>query len=217
MITWRLEDSEHSAPLVRLTGEYAGPEPLARDTTMESSGPPLVAFAARHIPEKHALDIPLAIEAARREIPDLRCAILGEGPQTEAVRHEVQRLDLEDVIDVPGRVSSEQVASTIARASCLLHPSEREGYGLVVVEAMARGTPAIVVEGAENAATELLDPAINGFVAGSRDPDELARWIVAAVREGESLRLSTVDWYERHREALSIASSLELIAASYDQ
>jgi len=217
MVTWRLQDWGHSAPMVRLTGEYAGPKPLARDTTVESSGPPLVAFAARHIPEKHALDVPLAIEAARREIPDLLCVILGEGPQTETVRHEVRRLGLEDVIDVPGRVSSEQVASTIAKASCLLHPSEREGYGLVVVEAIARGTPAIVVEGPENAATELVTPGINGFMAGSRNPDELARWIVATVREGEPLRLSTGDWYERHREGLSIASSLELIAASYDQ
>ena len=142
--------------------------------------------------------------------------ILGDGPETEATRAKVRELGLEGVIEMPGRVAAEEVRSRMAAASCLLHPSEREGYGLVVVEAAALGTPAIVVQGPENAATELIEEGVNGFVASTADPEELGRKIVEVIRAGSALRSSTLDWYERHRDALSIQSSLAAVEAAYE-
>jgi glycosyltransferase involved in cell wall biosynthesis len=211
----RLLAAGRAAPVVRLTGEYAGPRPGGGEARLEPPAQPLVVFAGRQIPEKHAIDVPAAVAAARRELPELRCAILGDGPETEAVRAAVAALGLEEAVEVRGRVAGAEVEQTIAAASCLLHPSEREGYGLVVVEAAYLGTPAIVVAGEENAATELVEDGVNGFVAGSREPAELARAVLAAVRGGAELRRSTREWYERNRTPLSIESSLELVEASY--
>ena len=56
----------------------------------------------------------------------------------------------------------------------MLLPSSREGYGLVVVEASARGVPSVVVAGGDNAATELIAPGENGLVAPSASPEDLA-------------------------------------------
>ena len=58
---------------------------------------------------------------------------------------------------------------------CLVLPSRREGYGLVVVEAAALGTPSVVVRGPDNAATELVEDGKNGFVAPSADPETSLR------------------------------------------
>jgi len=91
----------------------------------------------------------------------------------------------------------------------------REGYGLVVVEAASVGTPSIVVEGAGDAATELIEDGVNGFVAASADPEALARSITEAVRGGSELRGRTLAWYERHRRDLSIESSLATVEAAY--
>lgn len=215
MVERRLRESNHRAPIVRLSGEYAGPDAPPRDLGAIAAGPPLVVFAGRHIPEKHVLDIPPAIAAAREEIEDLHCTILGDGPQTEEVRALVRRLGLENAIEVPGRVAAERVERTIAAAGCLLNPSEREGYGLVVVEAASRGTPAIIVQGPENAAVELVEPGINGFVAESREPAALAKTIVSALHTGETLRDSTLRWYVHNHERLSLQSSLAAVEAAY--
>jgi glycosyltransferase involved in cell wall biosynthesis len=215
LVERRLRASPHRAPLVRLSGEYAGEGEASPERSADPDDPPLVVFAGRHVPEKHVLAIPPAIAAARRVLPELRCAILGEGPQTAALRELVERLDLAEAIEVPGRVAGERLEAMIATAACLLNPSEREGYGLVVVEAAAHGTPAIVVEGSENAAVELVEPGVNGFVARGRAPADLSLSILSAVREGEQLRRSTRAWYERNREALSISGSLERVASSY--
>jgi glycosyltransferase involved in cell wall biosynthesis len=203
----RLMAEGHRAPITRLTGEYEGGG-VEREAALAVPDPPTVVFAGRHIPEKRVPAIPAAIARARRELPELRGAILGDGPDFELTRERIAALGLEGVVRMPGRVAAEEVARSLAAASCLLLPSEREGYGLVVVEAVSRGTPAIVVAGPENAATELIEPGQNGLIAPSAQPEALAEAIVEVVRGGEGMRRSTLDWYERHAGELSIESSL---------
>ena len=62
----------------------------------------------------------------------------------------------------------------MGRAMCMVLPSRREGYGLVVIEAAARGTPSVVVEGPDNAAVELIEEGVNGVVAASASAEDLA-------------------------------------------
>ena len=68
-------------------------------------------------------------------------------------------------------------------------PSRREGYGLVVVEACAAGTPAVVVADPDNAATELIEEGVNGFVAASASPQDLAAAILRVRDAGPALRV----------------------------
>jgi glycosyltransferase involved in cell wall biosynthesis len=214
LVEQRLRESGGRAPVVRLTGEYVEPSsPIVTRTS--AAEPPLVLFAGRHIPEKRVRAIPPAIAAARRERPGLRCQILGDGPETPALRTAVADLGLADAIEVRGRVGGEEVDSALAAATCLLHPSEREGYGLVVVEACARGTPAVLVAGSENAAVELVEPGVNGFVAASAEPEGLARAILACIEGGEELRRSTLAWYAANRRRLSLQGSLAAVEAAY--
>jgi glycosyltransferase involved in cell wall biosynthesis len=214
----RLREQGHRATIVRLTGEYAGDEwgeRRSRELATARVDPPLVVAAGRHIPEKRIPSIPAAVAAARERIPELRCVIFGDGPDTDVTRARVRELGLEEVVEMPGRVSHEQVMTTVAAASCLLHPSEREGYGLAVVESVSLGTPAVLVRGPENASTDLIEDGVNGFVVETADPQVMANAVVAAVQGGSELRASTLDWYVRHREELSIESSLAAVEASY--
>ncbi|MGH2578981.1 MAG: glycosyltransferase, partial [Actinomycetota bacterium] len=133
----------------------------------------------------------------------------------ELIKARTRDLGLDGVVEWRGRVTPEEVSKSIAAASCLVHPSEREGYGLVVVEAAFLGTPSILVEGPENAATELIEDGLNGLVAASASPDNLAGAIIESVRRGTEFRQRTLAWYERHRDELSIESSLGQVERSY--
>lgn len=217
LVEERLREHGFEGEIVRLSGEYAGRQRPGRADPERPPTQPLAVFAGRHIPEKRVLAIPPAIAAARREIPGLRCLILGEGPDTAALRATVLALGLEDAIEVRGRVSGGEVERALEAASCLIHPSEREGYGLVVVEACVCGTPAVVVEGPDNASAELIEPGTNGFVAASAEPEELAKAIAACVSGGAKLRSRTLAWYGANRERLSLQSSLDAIEALYTE
>jgi len=97
----------------------------------------------------------------------------------------------------------------------MLLPSRREGYGMIVVEAAARGTPSVVVAGEDNAATELIEPGVNGFIVESASPAAIAEAIARVRDAGMALRESTSAWYGRNARRLSIESSLETVLASY--
>ena len=194
-----------------LEGEYAGdpspPEPRPAE--------PVVVFAGRHIPEKRAPAVPPAVAAARARLPELRGEVFGDGPERERVLEAIRAAGMEGVVSAPGFVSAEEIDAALRRALCMVLPSSREGYGLVVVEASARGTPSVVVRAEDNAALELVDDGENGVVAASAAPDELAAAILRVHEGGGALRERTRAWFARNARRLSLESSLETVAASY--
>ncbi len=176
---------------------------------------PLIVFAGRQIREKHAPVVVAAIARARARGLDVRGAILGDGPERPLVLAAIAAHGLEGIVSAPGFVDAAEVDDAMRRALCLLHPSSREGYGLVVVEAAAHGTPAIVVAGPDNAAVELIEPEVNGLVAASLDPDALAGAIIAVHDAGIALRERTCAWFAQNAGRLSLEASLDAVAASY--
>jgi len=198
-------------PLRVLEGQYDG------DLTPREPQPaePLVVFAGRHIPEKRVPVLIPAIAAAQDRIPDLRAEILGDGPDRPRVQRLVAEHGLEHAIGLPGFVAAPEVERTLARALCLALPSRREGYGLVVLEASAVGTPSLLVAGPDNAATELVEDGVNGLVVDSADPEALAEAIVQVHAAGDALRASTAAWFADHARRLSLAHSLEAVVEAY--
>jgi glycosyltransferase involved in cell wall biosynthesis len=194
-----------------LEGEYAG--------DLEPSEPepaePLVVFAGRHIPEKRAPAVVPAVARARAHIPGLRGAVYGDGPERPAVLAAIARAGMTGVVDAPGFVDGDDVDAALRRALCMVLPSRREGYGLIVVEAAARGTPSVVVRAEDNAAVELVDDGENGVIAASAGADDLAAAIVRVHEGGEALRARTAAWFARNARRLSLDASLERVAATY--
>lgn len=190
------------------TGPFGRPEPAEPE--------PVIVFAGRHIPEKGVLALPPALALARAAVPGLRAEIFGDGP----LRGEVERLVLEegltDAVSFPGFVEEQRVSEAMRRALCLALPSTREGYGLVVVEASSVGTPAVVVDAPDNAALELVEDGVNGVVARSAEPPDLAEAILRVHEGGTALRESTADWFERNGERFSLDRSVQAVLAAYE-
>jgi glycosyltransferase involved in cell wall biosynthesis len=208
----RLRDEGLRGEVRELSGLYEG-TPDGGAATGDRA--PLVVFAGRHIPEKRVPAVPEAIALARREVPELRGLILGDGPDREAVLAAIARAGLEAVVEAPGFVEPGEVAAALARATCLVLPSVREGYGLVVIEAAAAGTPSVVARAPDNAAVELVEEGVNGVVAASPDPADLAAAIERVHAQGAALRDRTREWYERNADRLSVDSSLAAVVESY--
>ena len=208
----RLHAERVNGPVTVLEGEYDGsldpPAPVPPAS-------PVVVFAGRHIPEKRAAALVPAMELLHERRPDLRCEIYGDGPARQEVLDAIEARGLGDVVAAPGFVPHERIDEALRGALCMVLPSRREGYGLVVVEAAARGTPTVVVQDADNAATELIADGENGFVATSAAPGPLADAIERVADGGQDLRERTADWYRRNATRLSLTNSLDQVAESY--
>jgi glycosyltransferase involved in cell wall biosynthesis len=177
--------------------------------------PPTIVYAGRFIPEKRVDLLVDALPLVRNSIPDVRLLLLGDGPTRTAVVERAKSLGLAAIVESPGFVATETVDTAMREAVCVVQPSSREGYGMVVIEAAARGVPAIVVAGPDNAATELVDEGRNGFVVAAPDPALLAGAILSCWNIGQRLRDDTLAWYRGNRERLSLEGSLQTVVRDY--
>jgi glycosyltransferase involved in cell wall biosynthesis len=200
----------HGAVTV-LRGEYGGSTRRPQPRPAE----PLVVFAGRMIPDKQVPALVPAVLAAREHIPELRATLFGDGPQLAAVRAAIEAHDAGDLIAAPGFVDGDVVEDTMARATCLVLPSMREGYSAVVVEAASMGVPSVLVDYPDNAALEHIIEGVNGFVAPDAGAEALSAAIVVAYEQREILRASTAAWFVEHVDELSLSSSMREIADRY--
>jgi glycosyltransferase involved in cell wall biosynthesis len=213
--------AEATAARLRAAGVHGDVEVLTglQDVPPAASAPqaagPVVVFAGRHIPEKRAPALVRGFAALRERAPELRLTVYGDGPDRAEVLALIESEGLRAVASAPGFVERDELEASLAGALCMVLPSRREGYGLVVVEAAARGVPSVVVADPDNAATELVDEGENGFVAASAEPQDIADAILRVRAAGAPLRASTAAWFERNRDRLSLTSSLDRVAAAY--
>jgi glycosyltransferase involved in cell wall biosynthesis len=207
----RLREEGFTGELEVLEGEFAGP----LETPVPEPAGKVVVFAGRHIPEKRVLAILPALAKARERLPSLRAEIYGDGPDRPRLLALIREAGLENAIEAPGFVEAARIDASLRRALCLLLPSEREGYGLVVVEAASKATPSVVVTGPDNAAAELVTAGENGFIAESAQAEELAAAILQVDEAGFALRERTASWFGRNAVRLSLESSLRRVLAAY--
>ena len=128
-----------------------------------STSPPLVdertvVFIGVLEPRKGAR---LAVHAAASAPPDVRLAIVGDGPERPALERLAARLGVHDRVVFVGRVPRPEVFTLLSRAAAALFTGVREEGGLAVAEAMLTGIPVIVLAngGARTVAEASTDPS----------------------------------------------------------
>lgn len=102
----------------------------------------------------------------------IKLIILGEGEQRDALGNLAQQLDISDDVDFPGFIDNPY--AYMAKADALVLSSNREGFGNVLVEAMAVGTPVISTD-CPSGPTEILADGKYGQLTPVGDCDRLCK------------------------------------------
>jgi glycosyltransferase involved in cell wall biosynthesis len=109
---------------------------------------------------------------------DIQWVIAGRasGPEQEdyltELKQEVARLGLQGRVLLPGFIANDDLGPLFRVAVALVHPAVTEGYGLVLLEAMAHALPVIAVAAAGPA--EIIRHEKNDLLVPVRDPSALA-------------------------------------------
>ena len=123
----------------------ATPEASLRASLGLGEGPVLVYPAITHPHKNHEFLLQLMADGAGAWAdPSLRLVFAGSaGSSEDAVRARVVALGLSGRVVMPGRVSYADRNGLLALADAMVFPSEYEGFGAPVIEAMRFGTPVI--------------------------------------------------------------------------
>jgi len=124
-------------------------EPECEDTStaphpwLTNQSVPTFLFVGRLVPQKDPLLL-LRAFALRLQVGNARLIILGEGPLAYSLQQECFNLGISDAVHFAGFV--QRPGLWMEHAAALVLPSRYEGFGNVIVEALAHGTPVIATD-----------------------------------------------------------------------
>jgi alpha-1,3-rhamnosyl/mannosyltransferase len=123
-------------------GRDATPEADLRERYGLGDGPVLLLPAITHPHKGHVFA--LEAMAAHWHDPSMRLVMIGgRGLADDAVSAAIVRLGLEDRVVRPGRVPADDRDGLVRMANAVVFPTQYEGFGAPVLEAMALGTPVV--------------------------------------------------------------------------
>lgn len=157
-----------------------------------------VLFVGRLIKEKNADLLIKSLVQLKQKFPNVKCVIIGEGPERGNLEKLSNDLGLMDNVEFLGFFDNyNDVISNMKSAQVLVLPSIREGFGMVVLEANACGLPVVVVDHPMNAAKDLIKDNVNGFIAEISEKS-LADKIIKAINSKEKMTDSCLEFAKEY-------------------
>jgi glycosyltransferase involved in cell wall biosynthesis len=142
----------------------------------------------------------------------VKLVIAGDGPEKERLKSLSQQLNLMDSVKFLGFVDYKSLPALYHQSIAFLHLSLIEPWGLVVNEAMASESVAIV--GKNIGSSELIDDGISGYKVDSENLDKIAQIIIRLINfpeEGLLLRCNANKKIKTYGPSEFAKSILELV------
>lgn len=140
-----------------------------------------ILFTPRRLVQRMGLDKLLtALVQVKAQVPDVWLAIAGKGGLRPALEQQVADLGLENQVKFLGFMPDEQLPLAYQAANLCVVPSQAlEGFGLILLESLACGTPALCTP--VGGMPEVIAPFAPQLVTASPESDALAERLLAAL------------------------------------
>ena len=116
---------------------------LYRPTEVADGGDPTIAWIGRLEPYKRADTMIDAMGLIRRSVPNARLVVVGAGTARQDLENRAREKGLADAVEFTGFISEADKVEILQRASVVSQTSEKEGWGMTVIEGNACATPAV--------------------------------------------------------------------------
>ncbi len=130
-------------------------------------------------------DLLIQAVAEIKDSADFQVYIGGQGPESVKLEDQINKLELEGVIEMIGSVFPEDVKTWMSAADICVVPSRTEPFGLVAIEALACGTPVIAAQ--VGGLTESIKDGYNGLLFPVGNYKALAGCIQVILTDGALL------------------------------
>ncbi len=175
------------------------------------AGPLRVLFVGNLIPRKelHTLLAGLATLPQASWQLDVVGSLTANPAYVQAIRQQISRLGLAQQVTLLGALDDAELAAWFVRSHLLAVPSSYEGFGIVYVEGMGFGLPAMA--STAGAAGELITHGQNGFLVPPGDAAAVARHVSALCQDRQRLLQMSLAAYKGYATHPTWAETAEAI------
>jgi glycosyltransferase involved in cell wall biosynthesis len=125
---------------------------------------------------KHYEHAILAVKLAKKLHKDLKLYIVGDGPLRSVLESKTKTENMDSTVIFLGNVTEQEKLELLSRAEALIHLGYPEGFGIVIIEALATGTPVIVYN--LPPINEIIENNIHGILVNKNDVIQLVRTLI---------------------------------------
>lgn len=163
--------------------------PVHRDPALRASVPgnpddPILLLVSRLVKEKDLADLIAVDRVLRSRGLAYRFAVVGDGPMRAELESALPRTHF------VGAKSGMELSAWYASADVFIFPSTTETLGNVVLEALASGVPAVVVD--RGGPRDLIAHGSNGYVAKAKDPADIADRVAELLTDADLRRAMSI-------------------------
>ncbi len=135
--------------------------------------------------EKGFEDLIDIVNLVKKDIPNIKLYLMGDGSLKPELIHKVKELSLTNNIIFTGFIPKNEMAKYLVQAKLYVMTSHTESFGLVLLEAMSYGIPCIAFDSADGA-KELLKQS-RGILITNRDKSNMAKEIINLLDNNKEL------------------------------
>ncbi|PKA03515.1 glycosyltransferase, group 1 family protein [Leptospira ellisii] len=150
-------------------------------TVKKLSSAPKLLHVGRISYEKNCDVVLNAFKLIHDRIPETTLTIIGDGPALPSLKVQAQNLGLENAVTFTGFIKRESLPAEYPKYDLFLTASTMETQGLVILESVACGLPAVGVD--SFAIPELIHDGKNGYIAKAFDVQGIADKAVAILKD----------------------------------
>jgi len=143
----------------------------------------------------------------------LRCTILGDGPERQHLCQQAAELGIAELVDLRSPiVPYHDVLSLIKGSRVFVLASEREGFGIAALEAIACGVPVVTTSAPDNLASHLVSESLQGVVCEPTAP-EIARAVRSLIDQASNDRTAGA-WVRGYDWSATAERAAELLVGA---
>lgn len=157
---------------------------------------------------KRVTDVIKSFELINKEIPS-KLLLVGDGPEISVVCDLVREKNLQDKVLLLGK--QENVAELYSISDLMLLLSEKESFGLVLLEAMACGVPTVGTK--IGGIPEVIDNGVTGYICELGDIHDIANKAITILTDPDTYKKYSLQALNRVKENFSS----QIILEQYEQ
>lgn len=177
----------------------------------------IILFAGFLIKRKGVRYLLEALSLLSPDMPPFRAVIVGEGPEEDDLQALTDALGIRHCVEFVGFQPQAEVSRWMQRAHLFVLPSLEEGQGVVLLEALASGTP--VVASDVDGIRDVVTPNV-GHRVPAADPPALARAIEHVLMDGalwqqmsQQARLRAIEEYDWDKIGAQFVATYQALLA----